>query len=184
MGWLWKSKPKAPTRMCPNGHVMEAAWLTCPYCPAPARTTERVSAGVPSTATMSRGTAASATRGTAGDAGKTMFLPQAKRPPVVGWLIALDGKHKGEDFKIVEGKNKLGKNADCDVVLTDDFISGEHALIYYEKDDKHFLITDTGSTNGTYVYEGGEYKKITSRELLDNDTVKLGETPLRFKCLG
>ena len=183
MAWFWKSKPKAPMRICPNGHVMEAAWLACPYCPAPARTSERVTAPPPAT-TSSRGSDATIGRGAGGDPGKTTYLPTAKRPPVVGWLIALDGKHKGEDFKILEGNNKLGKNADCQVVLTDEFISGEHALIYYEKDEKHFLITDTGSTNGTYVYEGGEYKKITSRELLDNDTVKLGETQLRFKCLG
>jgi hypothetical protein len=184
MGWFWKSKPKAPVRMCPSGHVMEGSWLACPYCPPPARAPERVSANVAPAATVSRASGPTAGRAAGGDPGKTVFLPTAKKPPVVGWLIALDGKHKGEDFKIVEGKNKLGKNADCEVVLTDDFISGEHALIYYERDEKHFLITDTGSTNGTYVYEGGEYKKITSRELLDNDTVKVGETQLRFKCLG
>jgi hypothetical protein len=182
MGWFWKSKPKAPMRICPSGHVMEAGWVTCPYCPTSPKTTDRETGQL--SAPPGRGPDVTSRRGAGGDPGKTQFLPTAKRAPVVGWLIALDGKHKGEDFKIVEGKNKLGKNADCDVVLTDDFISGDHALIYYEKDDKHFLITDLGSTNGTYVYEGGEYKKITRRELLDNDTVKLGETQLRFKCLG
>lgn len=176
MGWFWRSKPKAPTRVCPNGHVMEAGWIACPYCPAPARVAERVTAAsAPPAATG---------RGAGPDPRKTVMLAQAKKPPVVGWLIALDGKHKGEDFKIVEGKNKIGKNADCEVVITDDFISGEHALVIYDREDKHFKITDAGSTNGTYVYEGGEYKRIDSRELLDNDTVKLGETQFRFKCLG
>jgi|SRR5262245_17683916 len=167
MGWFWKSKSKMPTRMCPNGHVMEANWVTCPYCPAPSRATERVTPPPVITA-----------------ATKTSLLVERKRPPVVGWLIALDGKHKGEDFKIVEGKNKVGKNADCEVVITDEFVSSEHALINYDKDEKNFAITDLGSANGTFVYESGEYKKIKARDLLDNDTIKLGETQLRFKCLG
>ena len=168
MGWFWKSKSKTPTRMCPSGHVMEAGWVTCPYCPPPpSRTTERVTPPPVVTA-----------------ATKTSLLVERKRPPVVGWLIALDGKHKGEDFKIVEGKNKVGKNADCEVVITDEFVSGEHALINYDKDDRNFAITDLGSANGTFVYEGGEFKKIKARDLLDNDTIKLGETQLRFKCLG
>ena len=172
MGWFWKSKPKTPTRMCPSGHAMEATWLTCPHCPARPHTTERVATAVTAPPPQSQ------------VATRTTVLVDKKRPPVVGWLIALDGKHKGEDFKIVEGKNKIGKNADCDVVITDEFVSSEHALVYYDKAEKQFLITDLGATNGTYVYEGGEYKKIASRELLDNDTLRLGETQLRFKCLG
>jgi len=106
------------------------------------------------------------------------------KAPVVGWLVALDGKHKGDDFRILEGRNKIGRNADCDVVITDESIGREHALIYYKKDENQFEITDLGSTNGTFVYQDGAYKKVTSRELLDNDTIRLGQTELRFKCLG
>jgi pSer/pThr/pTyr-binding forkhead associated (FHA) protein len=165
MSWFWSSKTKGPTRMCPNGHVMEANWVSCAYCAPPAPRTE------PSSASAG---------GPARSASKTQLLA---KPTVVGWLVALDGKHKGEDFRIIEGKNKIGKNADCQVVLTDDGISGEHALVTFDKDDKHFIVADLGSLNGTFVYEAGDYKKVSSRELLDNDTIKLGETHFRFKCL-
>src|SRR5262245_45659302 len=101
MAWFWKSKPKAPVRMCPNGHVMEASWLRRPYCPPQPRATERASATVAPPPTMSRGTGAAAGRRAATDPTKTISLSTAKKPPVVGWLIALDGKHRGEDFKIV-----------------------------------------------------------------------------------
>jgi hypothetical protein len=155
MGWFRKSAPKKP---CPRGlHQMEATWLNCPLCPSTPQP-KKV------------------------DATPTMEI--FKGPPVVGWLVALDGRHKGEDFKIKEGRNRIGRNANCQVVITDDAIGGEHAQITYKKEENHFEIVDLGSTNGTFVYQDGAYKKVSSRELLDNDTIRLGQTELRFKCLG
>src|SRR5204863_317457 len=58
---------------------------------------------------------------------KTVILQESQKVPVVGWLVALTGKHKGDDFRVKEGKNIIGSDADCDVILTDDFISSKHA---------------------------------------------------------
>ncbi len=79
------------TKMCPNGHVMEATWDRCPYCPDPGR--------------MGRGPIPPTRVNTpAGDipdptpvkkpAGpkKTVMMQEAAQTPVVGWIVALTGK--------------------------------------------------------------------------------------------
>jgi hypothetical protein len=114
---------------------------------------------------------------------KTRMIEEDRRPPVVGWLVALNGNHKGEDFKLREGKTSVGSDPDCHVILTDDYISGKHANIkFVNKDgDRIFILTDLDSTNGTYLNDSEE--PIAREELVDNDTVTFGSTKMKFKCL-
>jgi hypothetical protein len=114
---------------------------------------------------------------------KTQMMQEVAKTPVVGWLVALNGKHKGEDFRVKEGKNIIGCDPDCDIVLTDDFLSGKHAnLKYVNKDgERVFIITDLDSTNGTFLNDSEE--PIAREELVDNDTVAFGQTKMKFKCL-
>ena len=63
--------------------------------------------------------------------------------------------------------------------LRDPTVSQLHASINY-KDGKFFL-TDLDSTNGTFVNDGIE--GISRVELHDNDTIRVGEATLKFKCL-
>jgi hypothetical protein len=95
----------------------------------------------------------------------------------VGWVVALSGELKGRDFRLTPGKNVLGTSATCDVVLTDQYMSGRHATINYE--DQRFTLIDLDSTNGTYLND----KRVSREELIDNDRVRLGRTELKFKSL-
>lgn len=95
----------------------------------------------------------------------------------VGWVVALAGELKGRDFRLTPGKNLLGTSATCDVVLTDQYMSGRHASINYE--DQRFTLIDLDSTNGTYLND----KRISREELIDNDRIRLGRTELKFKSL-
>lgn len=95
----------------------------------------------------------------------------------VGWVVALSGELKGRDFRLTPGKNLLGTSATCDVVLTDQYMSGRHASINYE--DQRFTLIDLDSTNGTYLND----KRISREELIDNDRIRLGRTELKFKSL-
>jgi hypothetical protein len=103
--------------------------------------------------------------------------------PVVGWLVALSGNHKGEDFRIREGKNTVGSTADNDIVLQDDFVSSKHARINYlvKGDEKVYVLVDLDSANGTFLNESDE--PIYHEELVDNDTITFGRTKCKFKCL-
>lgn len=103
--------------------------------------------------------------------------------PVVGWLVALSGNHKGEDFRIREGKNAIGKDLGCDICLQDDHVSYRHANINYivKGDERLFVLVDLDSTNGTYLNDSEE--PVFHEELVDNDTITFGTSKCKFKCL-
>lgn len=97
--------------------------------------------------------------------------------PVVGWVVVLSGELRGRDFRLVDGKNTMGTAADCDVVLTDPYLSSKHAVIRHENGT--FTLSDLDSTNGTFVNE----RRVTRYDIIDNDKVRLGRTELKFKSL-
>ena len=96
---------------------------------------------------------------------------------VVGWVVILNGEQKGKDFRLFPGRNVVGTSADCDLVLTDAYLSSKHCAIRYE--DEQYSLVDLDSTNGTYV----NGKKTSKVELIDNDIIRLGKTELKFKAL-
>lgn len=162
-------------KFCNNGHQMEDAWSDCPYC---IRTGYRANnAGMGKTVLDMDTTRPE--QPVAYDGGKTVALSSIKRAPVVGWLVAMNGSQKGEDFRLREGKNSLGTAAGNEVTLRDQAVSSKHASISYK--DGKFMITDLDSTNGTFVNDSDE--PIARTELMDNDMIRVGETTLKFKCL-
>jgi hypothetical protein len=152
---------------------MEDSWSVCPYCQrtgfgaggAPQATrVEEASKAVPSAApAVGR---------------KTVVLTDKRKPPVVGWFVALTGDQKGEDFRIHEGQNVIGSAPDADIVLRDTTISGKHASLRYK--DQKFFLTDLDSTNGTFLNDSRD--PIAREELKDNDVVRIGEVSVKFKC--
>lgn len=159
---------------CANcGSGLEPDWDMCPYCgtqigavgpqaPAPV-------AGMPQPQAMDAGE-------------KTMAinldeLNTKATKYVVGWIVAQNGNHRGEDFRIYDGKNILGTAADCDIVITDPFLSAKHCTIRHE--NGVFQLTDLDSMNGTFVNQ----KRCAKSDLIDNDTIRLGRTEFKFKSL-
>jgi hypothetical protein len=163
-------------KFCDNGHQMEDSWQDCPYC---ARTGYRGSSVGTLGKTRPEMGATQAEQPPAYDPRKTVPLSTVRRAPVVGWLVAMDGAQKGEDFRLREGKNVLGSAEGSEVTLRDQSISSKHASISYR--DGKFVITDLDSTNGTFL--NGEAESVARVELKDNDSIRVGETTLKFKCL-
>jgi Inner membrane component of T3SS, cytoplasmic domain len=159
-------------KFCVNGHQMEDAWTICPYCqktgfqaPAtPGSLKTRLEGEPPKEPAAGR---------------KTVLLTETRKAPVVGWFVALSGSQKGEDFRIRDGQNIIGSGPEADIVLRDPAVSGKHASLRYK--DQKFFITDLDSTNGTFLNDGAE--TIAREELKDNDTIRVGEITLKFKCL-
>jgi hypothetical protein len=104
-------------------------------------------------------------------------LEQEAQKQVVGWIVAQSGNHKGQDFRLYDGKNVVGTAANCDIVVTDPYLSARHCTIRY--DNGNFVVIDLDSRNGTYVNQ----KKISKEDLIDNDTVRLGKSEFKFKAL-
>lgn len=95
----------------------------------------------------------------------------------------MNGVHRGDDFRIRRGKNAVGCDPGCDIVLTDPHISTKHANInYIVKDDEQvYVLIDLDSTNGTFLNDSDE--PVYHEELVDNDTIIFGQTRCKFKCL-
>ena len=163
-------------KFCANGHQMEDSWTICPYCQ---RTGFQSPAGASPGKTRLEGDAGAEPAAAAAAGRKTVLLTDKRKPPVVGWFVALTGEQKGEDFRIRDGQNILGSASDADILLRDTAVSAKHASIRYK--DQKFFITDLDSTNGTFLNEGTE--PVAREELKDNDTIRVGEVTLKFKCL-
>ena len=174
---LFKGREKTQGKVCPNGHVMHPSWDSCPYClemqqamaggggggmPMP------MGAPGAGTAMMNISQMGSGQEKGRGSADKTR--------EVCGWLVALNGQHKGEDFRLRVGKNVIGTAADCDVVLSDKKLSRKHATIRFEGGE--FQIADLDSSNGCFVND----EKVQKHDLIDNDIIKLGDIEFEFKC--
>ena len=165
-------------KFCANGHQMEDSWAVCPYCQRTGFQGAGQSAGVKTR--MEGDSTKEAPPAAAGPSvgRKTVLLTDKRKPPVVGWLVALTGDQKGEDFRIRDGQNVIGSATDADIVLRDTAVSGKHASLRYK--DQKFFLTDLDSTNGTYLNDG--LSPIAREELKDNDVVRIGEVSLKFKC--
>jgi hypothetical protein len=166
-------KDKQQGKVCPNGHVMHPSWDSCPYCLEMQQAMG--GGGMPMPMPQSGAGTAMMNLGdlTGGEKGRGSA---DKSREVCGWLVALNGQHKGEDFRLRVGKNVIGTAADCDVVLSDKKLSRKHATIRFEGGE--FQIADLDSSNGCFVND----EKIQKHDLIDNDIVKLGDIEFEFKC--
>jgi len=97
------------------------------------------------------------------------------RPSHLAWLVFLDGPRAGATVQL-DDDGFIGRSgAQCRVVLDDDAVSGLHARI--RRQGEGFVLTDVGSTNGSYV---NDEEVRTPRVLRDGDRVVLGATRLAF----
>ena len=172
-------RPQHQGPYCTNGHPVDPSWDVCPEC---------MRLGLLGGPQVQGGGYQQPAGGVANYSGagggqeRTQAIDIRKleveqQRSVVGWLVALSGNHKGMDFRLFEGKNVIGTAANCELVVTDPYLSARHCTVRY--DNGNFVIIDLDSRNGTYVNQ----KRISKEELIDNDVVRLGKTDFKFKSL-
>lgn len=158
---------------------VDDSWDLCPYCGHNLKGAAVVAPGQPPV--PGSGAAPASAGGGGGGSQRTVAIDldalKAPNREVVGWLVVMNGTQKGVDFRVYTGRNSIGAAADNDIVVTDEYLSSKHSTIRYE--DGRYELIDNDSTNGSFVNE----KRVTKEELIDNDTVRLGRTELRFKAL-
>jgi hypothetical protein len=81
-----------------------------------------------------------------------------------------EGPDKTKFFQLTQDKFVIGRDQDCDIVLSDSSISRRHAVL--EKTGKLYVIRDLNSTNGTFI----NGVKITEKIIQPEDEIKLGTT--------
>lgn len=114
------------------------------------------------------------------DLGKTVvYKPREKRKPIFGWLVVTEGPDAWEEFRLddEEGQHFLGTGDDCSLRLLDEKVERMHASVRIK--GGKLTITDLDTASGTFVND----EAVTREELQDGDTVRVGDSVLRFrKC--
>lgn len=104
--------------------------------------------------------------------------PRQLRPPrrsrrpakVPTTLRVTQGKQAGLTMGLGQSL-VIGRSADCQLILDDDYVSTRHARLYATP--RGYWVEDLGSTNGTYVND----ERISSPvEFSRDDTLRIGRT--------
>lgn len=183
-------------RKCERGHYYDASVHgSCPYCNREEDAEKTMAMGV----TMPGSTTAVQMNGTtmaeqmplmrsmvtaAVDEGKTVAIFQTEQgvDPAVGWLVCLDGKEKGRDYRIHSDNNFIGRSEKMDICIkNDDTISRENqAVITYDSSERKFYFSPGDGRsivrlNGKAIFQ--------TAELRNYDRVIIGKTELIFISL-
>lgn len=115
------------------------------------------------------------------DGAKTIGMAQKKLgfDPVVGWLVCIEGKNKGKDYRLLSKINTIGRSKNMDITIEgDDTISKEnHARLAYEPRNDMFHLIPAMNANNIYVNEEVLYER---QLLAPYDVIEIGETKLLF----
>ncbi|MEO3816256.1 FHA domain-containing protein [Plantactinospora sp. B24E8] len=90
-------------------------------------------------------------------------------------LTVTSGPLRGASFRLRPGLRRIGREDGVDVLLDDPKVSRRHAVV--ELVGGRVLLTDTGSTNGTWL---NDRRVGAGTELRDGDRIRVGHVELRF----
>ena len=89
-----------------------------------------------------------------------------------GVLIVQSGPDSGKSFPLVQGENTIGRDNDCQIILTDQTVSRQHAMV--RRQDESCTVHDLGSRTGTRV----DGETLTELTLSSGDTISIGRSEL------
>lgn len=111
---------------------------------------------------------------------KTVGIFQTKMgyDPVVGWLVCVEGKEKGRDYRLHTGRNFIGRSLNSDIALVDDerITRENHCSVVFEPVRGEFWLA-RGKGDGVIV--NGE-RLEDNRQLLADDTIEIGGCRFAF----
>ena len=102
--------------------------------------------------------------------------------PVRGWLVCVEGKKSGSDYKLYSDKNTIGRGDKNDIRLDfDDKLSrGVAAIVNYDAKNNKFYVY--GGEARSNIYVNGSPVMIPI-EIKDYDQIELGSTKLMLRTL-
>ncbi len=90
-------------------------------------------------------------------------------------LTVVNGSLRGASFRLRPGLRRIGRADGVDILVEDRKVSRQHATV--ERVGTRTLLTDTGSTNGTWL---NDQRLTEAAELRDGDRIRVGQVELRF----
>ena len=99
--------------------------------------------------------------------------------PVTGWLVCIDGASKGQDYRIHEEYNYIGRSSKMDICIQGDpTVSREnHAIIAYDTQEKLFYFAPAG---GGSIVRVNKKAVLASTELKAYDRLTIGQSTFIF----
>lgn len=179
------------TKKCINGHQYDASIYgdNCPFCPSSTSTHTVVNPRLQTT-TMGGNTEAptipctpNVNNNVGGGATVIRRVGEDNSSNIsgrklVGVFISYNTNALGDVFKVYEGRNLVGRAADCDIIINNDAnVSSHHLLIHYVDAEGIYWAEDQHSSNGTYI-NGAFSRGFT--EIKTNDIIVIGATKLLF----
>ena len=113
--------------------------------------------------------------------GKTVAGQAAAAHPV---LKGIKGQFAGKAFDLSRGAVVFGRDpAACNLVFNKDTpgISGKHCQLNYDAATGNFILTDLGSSYGTFTASGKKLVPNTPEILLSGDTFYLADENVKFQ---
>jgi len=102
------------------------------------------------------------------------YVPAAAAGNTQACLVIIYGGELGRRITLTDEPIECGRSPNVGIPIDDDAASRKHARIRRHGDV--FVVTDLGSTNGTYVND----VVVHERPLVDGDQVKIGRTIFKF----
>jgi len=176
-----------------GGHFYDASvHAECPYCknaagaPVPDRTvpvdrTVPIDRTTPIAPNGYNPSGDNYARAVGGGDGRTVAVIKEELgiDPVVGWLVNMEGKEKGRDYRIHSDNNFIGRSEKMDICIRgDDTISRDnHAIIAFDTRDRIFFFSPG---EGRSLVRLNDRAIFTTTELKAFDVIEIGKTKLVF----
>ncbi len=109
-----------------------------------------------------------------------MFINGQGVTAVCGWLVCIEGKKKGKDFRVHGERNFIGRARSNDICLDfDDKVSAfSNAILSYDNEQNIFFIQPGENQKNNTRLNGNLL--LSPTKINSSDIIKLGDTELMF----
>ena len=102
------------------------------------------------------------------------------------FVVSLAAQHAGAAIEVLEGGILIGRDPTaCRVVYADETpgVSGKHARVEWDKNSSEFIVTDIGSSYGTFLSNNTKFEVNVPKRLKAGESIYLGEAAnvIRFE---
>lgn len=103
----------------------------------------------------------------------------AEVQPVTGWLVCIQGPSQGKDYRLIAGRNSVGRDSSNAVSISEDrsISRQKHAIVTYDPHSNSFFIQPGESSELCYI---NRKVVLDSMPLHADDVLTVGSTSLLF----